>query len=91
MDWNQYFVTVAMNPHRVIVVFVLVDSGGKLDVDLFGHACGDHTLLLASNLEIAGLRRQNVQSLRRRRVINQSKFHRVRLVSLEASKFDNTW
>lgn len=56
MDWNQYFVTVAMDPYRVIVVFVFINGRGELDVDLLGHASGNHTLFLASDLEIFRLR-----------------------------------
>ena len=91
MDWNQDFVPVAMDPHRVIVVFVLVDSRCKLNIDLFCNARGNHALLLVSDLKVAGLWGQNMQSLRCWRVIYQSKFHRVRLICLEASEFNYIW
>lgn len=80
-----------MDPHRVIVVLVLVDGGRELDVDVFRHASWDHSLLLVSDLEVVGLWWQNVQSLWRRRIINQPEFHRVRLICLEAGEFDHAW
>ena len=49
-----------MDPHRVIVVLVLVDGGRELDVDVFRHASWDHSLLLVPDLEVVGLRWQNV-------------------------------
>ena len=80
-----------MDPHRVIVVLVLIDGWRKLDIYVFGNSSWDHSLLLVSDLEVIGLWGQNMQPLWRWRVIYQSKFHRVRLVCLEACKFDNAW
>ena len=60
MDRNQDFVTVTVDPHRVIVVLVLIDSGRELDVDVFRYTSWDHSLLLVSDLEVVGLRWQNV-------------------------------
>ena len=91
MDGDQDLVTITMDPHRVIVVLVFIDSGCELNIDVLGDTRRNHSLLLVANLEVVGLRGQNVQSLRRRRIINQSKFHRVSLVRLEASEFHNTW
>ena len=57
MDWNQNFVPVAVDPHRVVVVLVLIGSGCELDVDVLGDASRNHALLLVLYLEVAGLRR----------------------------------
>lgn len=89
MDWNQDLVTVAVDSHRVIVVFVLVDSGGELNVDVFGHARRNHALLLVPNFEVARLRRQDVKPLRRWRVVYQAQFHGVRFICLETSELDD--
>lgn len=35
MDWDQNFVAIAVNPHRVVVVLVLVHSRCELNVDVF--------------------------------------------------------
>ena len=91
MDGDQDFVTITMDPHRVIVVLVFIDSGSELNIDVLGDTRRNHSLLLVANLEVVGLRGQNVQSLRRRRIINQANFHRVSLVRLEAGEFHNTW
>ena len=55
MDGNQNFVTVTVDPHRVVVVLVLIDSGCELDVDVLGDASRNHALLLVLYLEVAGL------------------------------------
>ena len=89
MDRDQNLVAVTMDPHRVVVVLVLVDSGRELNIDVLADACRDHTLLLIANFEEVGLRRQNMQALRRGRVVDQAKFHSVGLVGLEARKFDH--
>lgn len=91
MDWNQYLIPIAVNPHRVIVVLVLIHSWSELNVNVLRDSCGDHSLLLIANLEVICLRRQNMQSLWRWRIINQSKFHRVCLICLKAGEFDHTW
>ena len=72
MNWDQDFVTVAVDPHRVIVILVFVGSWSELDVDVLGDTSWDHSLLLIANLEVARLRWQYVKSLWRRRIINQS-------------------
>ena len=72
MDRNQDFVTVTVDPHRVIVILVFIGRWRELDVDVLGNASWDHSLLLVTNLEVACLGRQDVKSLWRRRIINQS-------------------
>ena len=89
MDRNQNLVTIAVDSHRVIVVLVFIHSGSELNVDFLSDASWNHAFLLASDLEIAGLRGQDVQTLWRRRVVDQSQLHGVRLIGLEASEFDN--
>ena len=90
MDRDQNLVSVTVNPHRVVIVLVLVDCGRELNIDVFGYACRDHAFLLVPYFEVARLRGQNVQPLWRRRVVNESKFHRVRFICLETRKFDDT-
>lgn len=72
MNWDQDFVTVAVDPHRVIVILVFVGCWRELDVDVLGDTGWDHSLLLIANLEVVSLRWQYVKSLWRRRIINQS-------------------
>ena len=72
MNWDQDFVTVAVDPHRVIVILVFVGCWRELDVDVLGDTSWDHSLLLIANLEVVRLRWQYVKSLWRRRIINQS-------------------
>ena len=90
VDWDQYFVALAVDSHRVIIVFVLIRCWSELDIDFLSDAGRDHALLLVlSDLEVARLRRQDVQPLRCRRVVDHSEFHSVRLVRLKASELDN--
>ena len=91
MDGDQDLVSLAVDPHRVIVVLVLVDGGRELNVDVLCDASRDHAFLLVLDFEERGLRRQNVQALGRRRVVDQPQLHRVRPVGLESSKFDHAW
>ena len=63
MNWDQDFITVAVDPHRVIVVLVLIDGWRKLDIYVFGNSSWDHSLLLVSDLEVIGLWGQNMQPL----------------------------
>ena len=89
MDWDQDLVAITMDPHRVVVVLVLIDSRCELNVDVFADTGRDHTLLLIANFEEAGLGRQNMQALRCGRVVDQTKFHSVGLVRLKAREFDH--
>ena len=89
MNWDQDLVAITVNSHRVVVILVFVDSRRELDVNLFGDARRDHPLLLVSDLEVARLRGQDVEALRRRRIINESQLHSVRFICLEACKFDH--
>lgn len=87
MNGNEDLVPFAMNPNGVIVVFVLVCGRGKLHVDVFCDARRQHTLLIAPNFEKVSLGRQNVEPLRRGRIINQPHLHCVRLVCFKTRKF----
>ena len=89
MNWNQNLVTVAVDSHRVVVVFVLVDSGSELNVDVLGHSRRNHALLLVPDFEVARLRRQDVKPLGCWRVVYQPQFHCVRFICLEASELDD--
>ena len=51
MDGDQDFVTITMDPHRVIVVLVFIDSGSELNIDVLGDTRRNHSLLLAVNPE----------------------------------------
>ncbi len=88
MDRDQDFVTVAVNSHRVVIVFVFIDSWGELDVNVLRDSCRNHALLLVPDLEVAGLWGHDVESLRCGGVIDETKFHCVRFICLEACKFD---
>ena len=88
MDGDQDLVSLAVDPHRVIVVLVLVDGGRELYIDVLCDASRDHAFLLVLDFEERGLRRQNVQALGRWRVVDQSKLHRVRPVGLESCEFN---
>lgn len=90
VDRDQDLVSVTVNPHRVVIVLVFVGGRRELNVDVFGYTGRDHAFLLVPYFEVARLRGQNVQPLWRRRVVNESEFHCVRFICLEARKFDNT-
>ena len=60
MNGDQDLVAITVDSHGVVVILVFVDSGRELDVDVFRHASWDHSLLLVSDLEVVGLRWQNV-------------------------------
>ena len=89
MDWNQDLVSIAVDSHRVIVVLVFVHGWSELNVDVLSDSRWDHALLLVPDFEVAGLGRQDVKSLRGRRVVNQAQLHRVRFICLEASELDH--
>ena len=72
MDRYEDLVPVAVDPHRVIIVLVFVDSWRELDVDVLSHTSRYHPLLLVLDLEEGRLRRQNMETLGRRRVVDQS-------------------
>ena len=90
MDWNQDFVAVAVDSHRVVIVFVFIDCWRELDVNVLRDSCRNHTLLLVPDFEVAGLWRHDVESLRCRGVVDETKFHCVRFICLKACKFDYT-
>ncbi len=52
-----------MDPHRVVVVLILIGRGGELDVDVLGDTGRNHALLLIFDLKVGCLWWQNVQSL----------------------------
>ena len=89
VDWDQDLVTITVDSHGVVVIFVFIDSRRELDVNLFGDARRDHALLLVPDLEVARLRGQDVEALRSRRVVNESQLHSVRFICLEACKLDH--
>ena len=89
MDWDQDLVAITVDSHGVVVIFVFIDSRRELDVNLFGDARRDHPLLLVPDLEVARLRGQDVEALRRRRIINEPQLHSVRFICLEACEFDH--
>ena len=78
-----------MDSHRVIVVLVLIDSWRELNVNVLCNACRNHSLLLVTNLEVLGLRREDVKALWGGRVVDQSQFHGVRFICLKAGKLDH--
>ena len=66
MNWDQDLVAITVDSHGVVVIFVFINSRSELDVNLFGDARRDHTLLLVPDLEVARLRGQDVEALRSR-------------------------
>jgi len=91
MDGDQDLVTFAVNAHRVVVVVELVGCRCELDVDILSDTCRKHALFVIANFEIGGLWRQNVEPLRRWRIVKNSQFHCVRLVHFKARKLDDAW
>ena len=90
VDGDEDLVAIAVDSDRVIVVLVLVHGRGELDINLFSDASGNHAFLIVPYFEVVRLRWQDVEPLRLRRVVNQAKFHSMRLVRLEPSEFDYT-
>ena len=89
MNWNEKLVTIAVDPDRIVVVLVLTTCWGELNVDFLCHTCGNHSFLIVSYFEVTGRRRQDVEPLRLWGVIDESQFHRVRLVRFETCKLDH--
>ena len=88
---DQDLVAVTVDSHRVIVVLVFIHGWSELNVDVLCDACRNHALLLVTNFEVLGLRWQNVEALWGGRIVNQSQFHRVRFICLEAGKLNDAW
>lgn len=69
VNWNQNFVTFAVNSNRVVVVFVCGHAIGtvrcwcELDVDVFCDTSGYHSLFGVPDFEVLSLGRQNMQPL----------------------------
>ena len=40
MNWNKEFITLAVDPHRIVIVSVLIGRWSKLHVDVFGDTGG---------------------------------------------------
>ena len=57
MNWDQDFVTVTVDPHRIVVVLVLVNGRRELNVDVLTDSSRDHTFLLVADFKEAGLGR----------------------------------
>lgn len=77
-----------MNSNGVIKVFVLV-VWSELNIDILADTRRNHSFLIILDLEIRGLRRQDVQSLWSWRVINQFDFESVGLAEFKACKFNS--
>ena len=89
MNGDQDLVAITVDSHGVVVIFVFINSRSELDVNLFGDARRDHTLLLVPDLEVARLWGQDVEALRSGRVIDESQLHSVRFICLEACELDH--
>ena len=58
MDGNEDLIALAVNTDGVVVVFVtLFARRSELNVDVFGDARWDHSLLVVPYFEVRGLRR----------------------------------
>ena len=90
MNGHQELVVLAVDPNRVVVVRVLVGGWCELDVDVLGDTRGQHSFLVAADFEIGGLGRQDVETLRRWRVVKHSELKGMSFISFEACKFENT-
>ena len=88
VDRNQDLVSLAVNSNRVVEVLLLI-VGGELDVDVLSDARGHHAFLVVLDFEVGRLRRQDVQPLRRGRVVDQAHSHGVGLESFKARKLDD--
>ena len=62
-----------------------------MNVNLFGDSSGHHAFLIVPDFEVVGLRWQNVEPLRLRRVVYQAQLHSVRFVCFEPCEFDHAW
>jgi hypothetical protein len=100
MDWDQNFVTLAMNSNRVVVILVGRENvslvlgstrWSKLHIDVFTHSSGDHTLFLVTDFEVWGLGRQNVQPLGCRGVVDNTDLKSVSFIRFETRKFYHRW
>lgn len=96
VDWNQNFISLAVNSDCIVIVLVrrkhimlvLSCTGWReLNVDVFADSCWHHASLLVANFEVGRLWGQNVQPLRRRRVVDNSDFESVSFICLETCKF----
>lgn len=88
MNWNKNLVAFTMNSNGVIKVFVLI-VWSELNIDILADTRRNHSFLIILDLEIWGLRRQDVQSLWGWRVINQFDFESVGLAEFKACKFNS--
>ena len=61
-----------------------------MNINLFSDSSRDHAFLIVPYFEVSGLRWQNVEPLRLRRVVNQAKFHRMRFICLKPCEFHHT-
>jgi hypothetical protein len=87
VDRNQYLVAFAVDADAVVVVFVLI-IGCELHVQVLAYTCWDHSLLVVLDLEVRSVGRQDVQTLRRWGIVDESDFDGVRLLGFEASELD---
>lgn len=89
MHGNQDLVTFAVDANGIVVVFIALFPGrSELHVDVLGDARWHHAFLVVADFEVGRLRRQHMESLRRRRIVDQSNFQRVRFPGLKAGEFD---
>jgi hypothetical protein len=89
VHWNQDLVSFTVDSDRIVVVLLsLFDSRSELDVDVLGDTRWYHAFLIVLNFKVRSLGRQNVDSLRSRRVVNQTHFQRVGLACFKSSELD---
>lgn len=92
-DWvgmygDEYLISFAMDPDWVVEIFVIV-AWRELNKDVFTNSRWDHTLLVVLYLEEVSLRRQNMQSLGCRWVIDELDFESMCLIELIAGELDH--
>ena len=89
MHGNQDLVTFTEDANGDVVVCIALISGrGELHVDVLGDARWHHPFLVVADFEVGCLGRQDMESLRCRRIVDQSHFQSVRFSSLKPCKFD---
>lgn len=95
VNWNQNFVTFAVNSNRVVVVFVCGHAIGtvrcwcELNVDVFCDTSWNHSLFRVPDLEVLSLRRQNMQPLWCWTYVYQTDLQSVCFVHFEPAEFHN--
>lgn len=88
MNRDKDLVTLAMDSNAIVVVLVLV-VGRELNINFFSDSSGYHAFLAVADLKVGSRRRENVQPLRGRRVVDETNLQGVSLPYLESLELDD--